>query len=265
MEILTPVGRIVGGHPMTKRIIKDDKTGKPALNDDGDQKFNFYIGLAIPKTPGQDWKQTEWGAQIQAVAVADWPNGEHMQPTFAWKITDGDSIIPNKAGKLPSSKEGFPGHWIINLSTGLPIKCFHTGKFNPMDQIQDEKMIKPGDYIRVMMRVKGNNPSQSPGVYLNPQVVEVVQAGERIALETEIDAAAAFAVPPVMPAGAQVMLGQAVVHNQNAITPPPTVQMPGIVPPAITPAPDLLNVGGNQYTREQLKTAGWSDEQIAKV
>ena len=96
IEILTPVGRIVGGHPMTQHEVMDQVTNQPRLMANGNKLMQSYVGLAIAKGQETHWNQTEWGQKIYQQAVTDWPNGEHGSPTFAWKITDGDSQIPNK-------------------------------------------------------------------------------------------------------------------------------------------------------------------------
>lgn len=270
MELLTPVGRIVRGHPMVVKPVKDDNGVAKMQKDGVTPSVSSYFGLAIMKTPGVDWKGEEWGQVIVNQARAGFPAGESESPQFAWKIVDGDSTVPNKVGKKPCDQEGYPGHWVINLSTGLPIKCFHTGKLNPYQQITDKNEIKAGDYVRCYMSVKDNKESQSKnvsksyGMFLNPSVVEVVQAGQEILLSNDVDASVVFSQPVVMPSN--------VVPMQGA-TPPLPQQPGGTMPPppvpTITPAPDILqpaprqyNVGGSMYTREQLASANWSDAQI---
>lgn len=253
MEIITPVGRIVGGHPMVMNDVKDPRTGEIKMSADGvTPRKELYFGLAIPKNGETHWNQTSWGATIATTAATDWPNGEHGAATFAWKITDGDSAVPNKVGKKPCDKEGYPGHWVINLSTALPVKCYHVGNYDPMAQIQDKNEIKPGDYGRAAINVKGNAPSQSPGVYLNPTLFELTRAGELIVLDSGTSAAEAFGGnTPAAPTPASAP----VPPHTAILTPPP-------VPPVAPPAQHMFNVGGNQYTGSQLLEAGWTQEQI---
>ena len=100
-EITTPVGRLVGGHPMIGHPQKDGKTGLPKMQADKvTPVVQYYAGLAVPKGAETHWNQTPWGQQIHQEAVAGWPNGEWQAATFAWKITDGDSGVPNKKGKI---------------------------------------------------------------------------------------------------------------------------------------------------------------------
>lgn len=264
-------GRLVCGHPLKRRLVtKDDPvTRKPVPVMDpttGQQKTEAYIAVAIPKAGEADWKQTPWGQQIAAQAAADWPNGEHGAATFAWKITDGDSAVPNKVGKVPNTREGWPGHWVLHMTTQFALECYNPGAYNPMtDQITDENAIKTGDYCRVGLSVRGNNPSQSPGVYLNPSKFELSRAGEVIASESGPSAADFF--------------GGGAPATAGAATPPPPAGAATPPPPggAVQPAPDFLSPGagaatpppppvekflynGVAYTRDQL--AGWTEEQI---
>ena len=173
IQITTPVGRLVAGHPMIEHPVTDDKTGLAKMKQDGvTPRVEAYLGLAIPKAGEQHWNQTAWGLEIWNKAQQDWPNGESGAPAFAWKILDGDSAVPNKKGKVPNTREGYPGHWVLNLSQGFAVKCFHAGMFEPHQQIQNDKEVKAGDYARVVVSVRGNGPvSQSPGMYLNPSLV----------------------------------------------------------------------------------------------
>jgi hypothetical protein len=248
VEILTPEGRIVEGHPMVWRDQMDDNN-KPALKEDGTKKQTVYVGFAIRKTPGvTDWKAEPWGAQIDATAREGYPNGETMRPDFAWKITDGDSTIPNKRGKKPCDSEGFPGHWVLRLSTALqPARCFHVGKYDPMQQIQNEKEIKCGDYGRFLILAKDNAPSKSPGVYLNPSMFELIRAGQAIMSDSGPSAAAVFGAPA--PAAA------------SAPPAPPAPPSPP-APSAAAPAPEAFLVNGQSFTRDMLRNVGWTDDMI---
>ena len=124
-------GRLVNGHPMKRSPVVDDRTTPPTrvMQADGvTPATEMYMGVAVPKTVGVDWKQEEWGQQIVAEANAGWANGEPNALTFAWKIIDGDSTIPNQKGRIPNQREGYPGHWVMGLSTMFNVKAFHIGK-----------------------------------------------------------------------------------------------------------------------------------------
>ena len=288
LEITTPVGRLVSGHPMVSHPVTDDKTGLPKMQRDNvTPQVSFYFGLAIAKAPGEThWNQTEWGAKIFNEALAAWPNGETQQPTFSWKITDGDSTVPNKKMKKPCDREGYPGHWIIHVSNGFPIKCFNRGNYEPTQQIQQKEMIKPGDYCRAVITVASNKSTQTAGMYLNPALFEMYQAGIEIQTESSVDAASTLgATAAQLPAGAMVdpnvpapvqTQQPAPVQTQQMQQPAPvqTQQMapaPGTT--TIAPATDLLTpaaapmriLQGVAYTVEALQTAGYTPEAIAAL
>ena len=279
IEVLTPTGRIVAGHPMVAQAVTDDKGVAKLQKDKVTPRVEYYLALAITKGGEQHWNQTEWGAKIYQAAQAGFPNGEFNAPTFAWKITDGDSQIPNKKGKKPFEREGWAGSWVLQLSTGLSIRCFHNGKFEAHEVIQNKAEIKRGDYAQVLIKAKDNAPSESPGVYLNPELVNLVGPGVEIVGENHVDAATAFgASVATMPAGAQVdptraATGMAPAPQAQPMTTPAAQAQPMATPtptpaPQVQPAPDFLQPvvymnGGNQYTKEQLEGFDWTPAQIA--
>jgi hypothetical protein len=256
---------------MVAAAVTDQKTGAPKFQQDGvTPRTESYLGVAIPKGPEQHWNQTEWGAAIWNKAATDWPRGESGAPSFAWKITDGDSQIPNKRGRKPCEREGYPGHWVLQLSTGLPIKCYHAGKYEPIHQIQDKNEIKPGDYCRVLVSVRGNGPSESPGMYLNPHLFELSRAGVEIILDTGPSAADVFGgAAPQIPAGAQTApVPQTVVQPapvpQTVVQPAPDFLNPpgATTPPPAAPAQAMRLVNGQAYSEDALRAGGWDDAQI---
>jgi hypothetical protein len=210
-EVLFPVGRLVSGHPMELQQVTDN-ADKPLFNNDGTPVTQRYIGIAIAKGTETHWNQTEWGAKIYAEAqnpVGGYPNGEIGQPSFSWKIVDGDSTVPNKNSKKPCEQEGYKGHWVVMMSTRLTYNCYHVGRYEPMQAIQNKAEIKRGDYCRVMCTVKGNTkdgkPSKSPGVFISPIMLELSRAGIEIASTFLPPASSVFGVSaPVIPAGAAV-------------------------------------------------------------
>jgi len=266
-------GRVVCGHPMTRRpVTKQD----PATRQDvpvmdtvtGLQSTDSYFAVAVPKAGETDWKQTPWGQLIYARACQDWPNGEHGAPDFSWKITDGDSHIPNKKGKKPVEREGWAGHWVVHCSTRFNVKCHHVGKYDPTQQIQEENQIKTGDYCRTLVGIKGNGPTQSPGVYVNPMLFELARAGQIIVSDGGPSAADAFggrgatnaaaAVPAVTPQpGAAAAAPSAPVQPATDL-----VQPTAPAAPAAPVEVKYLDAGGNPFTEAQLLTAGYQPAQI---
>lgn len=285
IEVLFPVGRLVSGHPMDAQAVKD-KSGVQKVGKDNKPMFQFYAGVAIPKGSEQHWNQTEWGGKIYQAAqdAADgYTNGEIRHPTFSWKITDGDSDIPNKKGNVPREQEGWAGHWVVHFSTQIPYGCYHVGRYEPQQAIQRAEEIKRGDYCRIFATVKGNKPSETPGVYINPTLFELSRAGVEIIGKTSGPAASDVfgQAAPVLPAGAQVDTAvSAPAPQPAAAAPQPPVAAPapvptpahdlvqpgavGIAPPAppAPPAPvaeEAYIVNGQRFTKSQLVASGYTD------
>lgn len=258
---VTPVARLIHGHPMKQNPKTNRKTKQPVLDKAGQQVKEIYIGIAIPKAGEADWKDTEWGKQI-VMAATDAEFGYDVAMTkrtdFSWKVVDGDSDVPNKEGNVPNQDPYKVRHWVLHLNTRIPYNCYHVGKYSPLDAIQDANTIKLGDYVRVNIMAKGNKPSETPGVYLNPNLLELSRPGEAIVREgSGPDAASVFG------GGAPA---------QVAPTPAPSAPAPTTPPPAtdllVTPPPvveEKYSYNGAVYTKAQLLgMPGWSEELIAR-
>jgi hypothetical protein len=266
---------------------KTDDNNVPQMQADGvTPRMQTYFAFAVPKGPEQSFTATPWGAQVAAEALASWPNGETGAPTFSWKITDGDSQVPNRNGKKPCDTEGFPGHWIVRVSTELNgPRCFHFGKYQPHEQIKTAGTIKCGDYCRLVINVKGNGAvgTQVPGIYVNPDIFELYRAGVEIVSESGADPMAtlgATAAAAVLPAGAAVdptaAAGAAAAASAEPVPGFSAGPQPGadVAPPpapeqSAPPAPVVsaevakrITANGAQYTEEQLRAAAWQEPQI---
>jgi hypothetical protein len=287
-DILTPVGRIVAGDVFKANTT--DAQGRPLTiksgPNAGQPRTEYYFALAIPKTdPSYD---AEVMQKLQAAAKAGFPtmfdaNGQCVRPDFAWKVVDGDSNIPNQNNTIPSSKEGYPGHWVLSFKGGFAPKVYSKGGESV---ITDPEQVKRGYYVRVYGSVAANGDMQKPGVYLNPNMVELVGYGDEI--NSGPDGAAVFGGAPAanLPAGASAtpLAGTPMATPSNmpaAPAAPAAAPMPSNVQPAqdflnppaapVAPtspapaAPKTYNVGGQEYTAEQLKAGGWTDAQIATL
>jgi len=272
-------GRLVAGHPMVHTVPTDLKTGKPRTKADNITPVDpvAFIAVAVPKGQEQHWNQTEWGGKIWQEAVTSWSRGEYNMKDFAWKIVDGDSQELNKNMTRPCDKEGYKAHWILNCQTSLAIKCYHTGKYGPMDQIQNPKEIKTGDYCRVLIRIVGNGqqPPNTPGLYFNPFGFELVRAGAEIVSGPDAGAMFGGSGPAVLPPGALVDTAVAGPPPQ-AVTPPAAIQPPQAVTPPQAPNMGFLNppepvreplyaYQGKTYTKTQLLGFKWTEAQIATL
>lgn len=302
-DILTPAGRLVSGDCFEPQ--KTDAEGRPLVIKNGPNagqpRVDYFMGLAIPKT------DPEFGpmyAKILGVAKADFPTlfdaaGNCINPKFAFKVTDGDSTVPNTKGVAPVTREGYAGHWVLHFSGGFAPKCYTAGG---AEQIMDASQLKRGDYIRIYGSVKGNGSMQQPGVYLNHSMVERVGFGEAITSGPSGEAVFGSAPAANLPAGASAtpvapttpmaqpaavsQVPAAIAAIQPAAVAPvvaPVVQ-PAAVAPVVTPAPDFLNaptpapaaapvaqveksyiVQGTAYPESALRAQGYTDAHFATL
>jgi hypothetical protein len=198
--ILLPIARYIGGNIGESRgVVNDD--GTPKLDADGNKVTEFNFAIGIPKTTA-DWKQTDWGAKIYAVGKAGHPLYADG-PTFAWKIIDGDSQIPNSVGKRPCDNIGHPGHWVMWLSSRWAIR---TVSADGSEEILDKSVIKHGYYLEGVISVAPNKKSANgklkPGVYLNPLVFALAGFGQVLNIGTQIDATKVGLGRAALPPGA---------------------------------------------------------------
>jgi hypothetical protein len=238
--ILTPIGRLVQGS--LYKANTTDAEGRPLVTktgaNAGKPRTDYYFGLAVKKGTETHWSQTEWGAIIWAVGHAAFPNGQAQAPTFAWKITDGDSTVHNKAGKRPCDKEGYAGHWVLNFTCGFAPPIYTA---DGTGQIFEENFVNLGDFIQVAGSVSGNESLQQPGIYLNHNMVAFAAYGTRIILGPDAKSVG-FGQSP-LPAGASLVpLSQGFNPAPVANVPPPVAVMPAPVanvppPVAVVSAP----------------------------
>lgn len=238
-QFLTPVGRLVGGSlykPSEKdgdgnlRVVKSGpNAGKPA------PQYFFY--QAIPKTPGQHWAQSEWGAKIWACGHAAFPVAAQAS-TFAWKVIDGDSQAPNTKGRRPCDNEGWPGHWVLRFTSGFAPKIYNA---DGTQQILEPDAVKPGYYIQVYGNCVSNDSMQRPGLHLNHNMVALAAYGTEINLGVDASAVG-FGGGVALPAGASAV---PLTQSFNP-APPGAAPMPGVpaAPAAApyTPAPPIPGV-----------------------
>lgn len=279
VNLTTPVGRLVQGSLYKGQT--QDAEGKPLVNKTGaatgQPRVDYFFALAIPKGTETRWATTEWGKLIWQVGHESFPQGQAQHPTFAWKITDGDSAVPNKRGRKPCDREGYPGNWVLSFSSGYAPRVFNANGTAP---ITEPDAVKLGYYIQVAATIAGNGSQSQPGVYLNHNMVAFAAYGPEIILGPD-PAAAGFGQAP-LPAGASA----APIGALGAGAPPPPAaavaaplgvtgpqyQSPAapVAPPPAPPVqpnpafvaglPDrtmLPAAGGATY--DQMKAAGWTD------
>jgi len=227
--ITSPVGRIVAGSLYKPNTTDFDgkllvyKTGSDA----GKARVQYFFAVAIPKNPGEThWAYTEWGKQIWSVGNVAFPQAA-KRPDFAWKIEDGDSMIPNKRNRKPAEQEGWRGCWVIKFTSSFAPTIYREDKSSSSGwgQLTEPEAVKPGYYVQVAFTVDGNGQQGNPGVYLNPSMVCFRAYGAEISFGPNVEDAGFGAAP--LPAGA-------------SLTPPPASTLPAAPPPAgasLTPPP----------------------------
>lgn len=288
----TPVGRLVGGNPHKPKL-QTDNNGQPKLIKSGEKQgqplYMYDVAIAVPKDIPRDPAQPHlgmhrpasfqehpgWGQTIAAEAAAAWPGGQTQRPDFAWKIIDGDSTVPNKVGKRPCDRDGYPGHWVLWFSgMGAPVILTTIGTpGGAAQQSTQDGLINLGDYIQVGGSVSGNDSAQTAGLYLNHNAVCLRGYGPRIAASVDV-ASFGFGAAP-LPAGASMVpvggdLPQTAAAPAAPVAPPPAAaQIPVTpLPPTLPPVPPAAPAAPTrvwrnaEWTYEQLAASGWTDQQM---
>lgn len=254
VNVLLPPSRFVQGS-MHKAQDKDFE-GRPRLypanhpTKAGQPKISYFFAIAIPKAPTDNghWANTSWGKDIWAFGHGAWPKGQAQSPGFAWKIEDGDSTVPNKRGFKNCDREGFPGNWIVNLSSSFPPKLYTRGSDGRAQELVQADAINPGDYVQVQATIDSNGTEGNPGIYINHGMVMFLGYGQRIrsagadpnSVQWAAAPAGASAVPPggTMPAApAGVPTPGAPPAPGAALPPPPAPPGAYAAPPPPTPTP----------------------------
>lgn len=280
VNFTTPVGRLVAGSLYKGK--NTDAEGRPLVYktgpNAGQPKLDYYFAIAIAKGAESHWNQTPWGQIIWAAGHAGMSTAG-QNPKFAWKVTDGDSQVPNGKNIRPCDRDGWAGHWILHFSQSFPCKVYNA---NGSALLTEPDYVKLGYYVQVNGDVAYNGSSQQPGVYLNHGMVAHSAFGEEIYIGPDASSAGFGAAP--LPPGAM-----ATPVAQFAPTEPPQLPAPTPAPVAqaapvpVTPNPAFLNVpapaapvppaapvapqrvmtakaGGAPY--EAFTAQGWTDAQL---
>lgn len=256
INFTTPIGRLVQGDPYTAQPRKNSD-GSPKLNaTTGQPEMQFYCALAIAKN------DPAWPAFRESLMVeqrAAWPQfhnpqGQCTNPTFADKITDGDG--QDSKGQSYATREGWPGHWIVKFASTFAPKVFEWAPELGAWKETEPGKVKLGDYCRISGTCQSNTSQQSPGMYMNLNMVAFEREGQRIVLGPTAEQA--FGAP----------------GSNTPTAPTPSPAPPAPTPPAPTapppPAYDGYRAGpvmlaaANGLTYESYKASGWTDEQLVQ-
>ena len=260
VEFLTPVGRVVQGHPLDKQ--DKNMQGQPLMTQSGQPTQRFFVALAFQKT---DASFGQLFGLMQQVAQASFPGMVLLPPSdprcrFSWKIADGDGMDDNN--KPNANKPGFAGCWVVKFQSSYMPKCYYAGKYRPEDQITDPKFIKRGWYARIAGTIEGNGQANKPGLYMNLSLFELCGGTQADEIVSGPDASSVFgATAAVLPAGVGALaLGPVATTlpgmtlTQPATTLPagiplvPAAALPQSVAPLSLSAPPPATPGSTQTT-----------------
>jgi len=192
-----PVGRIVNGNPAVAEQKTNFQTGEVVIKN-GIPVTEWRCSLAIPK----DVFMRDVYPKLVEEAGKVFPNG--VGADFSWKVVDGDSPATPKRSKVPYNvREGYPGHFILKLSTEAFAPPIYKNENGQWRQLAPHE-IKCGDYVVANIQVKAH-ANNDGGLYLNPNGFNHVGYGKEIAsLNTtpETMFAGKYTLPPdasVMP------------------------------------------------------------------
>lgn len=173
-QLLFPPGRVVQGS--LYKAQDKDANGQPRVYPPnhakaGQPKISYFFAVAIPKQGEAAWWDTAWGKEAVAIASTSWPQGQWQTPSFAWKIEDGDSTIPNKRGRKNATTEGMAGCWIVNFSSGFAPKIFLVNPGQAPQPLVEPDVVKLGYWVEVLGTIRSNETASNPGIYLNHDMV----------------------------------------------------------------------------------------------
>lgn len=239
IEITTPTGRIVWGHPARPVTKKNQRTKQVVLDKEGKPVQQYAFGLAISKA---EFQQHLWPALSQEAATF-FPQG--VPQDFSWKFRDGDGI--DKKGRPYSSREGYAGNIVLTISTEAFAPSLYKKEGNAFHQIEANQ-IKTGDYVAASIVVKynGQTAGNGAGIYINPKGIVLVGYGNEIVSSGQ-DPDEMFAnVNFALPAGASAM--PVAPAGMPATYAPQVAQIPGVgVAPLPQPAHDFVHNAGQQF------------------
>jgi len=232
VSITSPVGRLVAGS-LYKGNDKDFD-GNPLVDKDGKPYLEYYFALAIPKTKAAWWEE-DWGKVILNVGATAFA-ASYQRRDFSWKITDGDSTDPGKSKTQtrPCDREGYAGHWVLNLRSGFAPKTSHIVN-NEAVPLNEEGAIKNGFWVQVMFYVKGNDNQNNPGVYLNHAMVCLRGYGKEINYGPDLKEAG-FGGGTLPQGASTIPLASSVPFAATGATVPSAAALPASIPAPSVPA-----------------------------
>jgi hypothetical protein len=298
LNIVTPVGVAASKNPFTL-VARKDRDGNPIPvkrgTKKGEQSYGQEIGLAVSKT------DPEWPEFFQALkhyAETTTP-GLTANPKYAIKIKCGDTdrSILDPAGWTDPEFNPLAcrkGCWMIWITayhgTVTPAITFNAaqGAYESVSTQGIEP--KPGDRIRVLLDVSSNGITgfgdAIPGLYIGPQKILFVAAGEPIEFEGSgqgsVDAPTAFdaylapgmesvvtqpapapaPTPAPTPASQEDFMAGKIAAPPNAVQPPPPSTGADVPLYQYGPAGAMQGQPSADALVDAFTGAGWTVEQL---
>lgn len=156
--------------------VMDKNTGLQKVNKQGQLRFEFGFGLAIPKNSPDAMTLIN---AIQAEGYNYYQNG--WPPNASKKYVDGDVDVDHMG--LPfKDRDGYAGHYVFTLKSERAIQFY---AMQNGTQVKITSGIKNGDYVGMIVAVSGhpaNSQTQAKaGVYINPHGCIFLREGAPIA------------------------------------------------------------------------------------
>lgn len=250
IRVNLPLGRLVQGDLYkandTDFVTKQKRVYPAGHRLAGQPKITYFFAVAIKKGAEQAWYQTPWGQQIAAFGFQAWPVDQRtgqsaaQRDDFAWKIEDGDSTKPNKAGRINARSEGMPGCWIVACSSTYPPKILDTG-FAP---ITEPNAVKRGFWVETVVTVDTNESAGNPGIYINGEFVMFKAIDKEIGGQAvdprTIAGFGSSAVPSHLTAAGGGAPAMAPAPGQFPGDPSPSFPTPGVAPGGFPGAPGAM-------------------------
>lgn len=270
ISVLFPVGRLIQGSlylPNTKDMEGNLLTVKnPKSPQFGQPRVDYYIGVAIPKTPGvTHWSQEvsanprigAWGKKIWDAGLSFWGDLVNQKKDFSWKIIDGDSTEYDGATppKRTCDKPNFKGHWIVSMGGGLAPKIVNS---DGSAYILEKDAVKKGYYIQVNANIATNGSNINKGIKIYHNAVSFQYPGEEIVSGLD-PASVGFGDGSPAPVATFQPAAQVLPTGSTPPSPPAAPIVPNHAFVQQAGAPRLLKNGA---TYDSYISAGWNEEQL---
>ncbi len=176
-EMRVLIGRVIGGNVKQKTQLYDAVKKKPATNEDGSPRMNFYFQLAVPKASPELYDREElkgvFSLMIEASNNRLWPQ-DLNNDAYSWKCNDGDGLNSNDKPYPEYAK----GCYIFHFSSGydgLPKLLEVSPSGSPVESTNHDNFYT-GVHIKAGVSFANNNQTgNTSGIYCNPEFMLLIK------------------------------------------------------------------------------------------